>query len=57
MYKITTKIIQFFEECSSIKNQTKKYLFSMLQYATINVYYNMKIKSYKKVFILLEINF
>lgn len=57
MYKITAKIIQFFEECSSIKNQTKKYLFSMLQYATINVYYNMKIKSYKKVFILLEINF
>jgi len=41
-YKITTKIDQFFEECSSIRNQVRKSLFSMLQYVAINMYYKFE---------------
>jgi len=55
-YKITTKIDQFFKGVVQSRTKQEKSLCFILQYATINVYSNLKIKSYKRVFILLEIN-
>ena len=54
-HKITIKIGQFFEECNSIKNHVRELLFSMLQYTITLCVFNMKNKSYKRVYILLEI--
>jgi hypothetical protein len=55
-YKIITKIGQLFKKCS-IKNQARKNLYSlcfnMQQLMCIS---NLKIKFYKRVFIVLETN-
>jgi hypothetical protein len=55
--KSQQKLINSLRNVVQLRTKQEKYiLFSMLQYAAINVYSNMKIKSYKKIFILLKVN-